>query len=172
MWVLQCVLEGWTNYSQEELWQQSVEQRLKERPSRDWPTWGSIPYTATKPRVYCGCWEVLADGSLIWLSPDRLWQNLTNTEVDASSKPFDWIWGSQMEELEKRLKELRGFDTPWREQQCQQARPPWSSWWLDYQPKNTHWGTHDAGCICGMDGPVGHQWEKRPLDLRVFDAPV
>jgi hypothetical protein len=27
-----------------------------------------------------------------------------------------------MEELEKGLKELRGFSAPWREQQCQQAR--------------------------------------------------
>jgi deferrochelatase/peroxidase EfeB len=27
-----------TNYSQEEIWRQSVEQRLKERPSRDCPT--------------------------------------------------------------------------------------------------------------------------------------
>ena len=29
-----------------------------------------------------------------------------------------------MEKLEKGLKELRGFAAPWREQQCQQARPP------------------------------------------------
>jgi hypothetical protein len=29
-----------------------------------------------------------------------------------------------MEELEKGLKELREFAAPWREQQCQQARPP------------------------------------------------
>ena len=28
---------------------QKVEQSLKERPSRDCPTWGSIPCTATKP---------------------------------------------------------------------------------------------------------------------------
>jgi hypothetical protein len=44
---------------------QSVEQRLKERPSRDCPTWGSIPYTVTKPRHYCGCQQELADRSLI-----------------------------------------------------------------------------------------------------------
>jgi hypothetical protein len=43
----------------------SVEQRLKERPSRDCPTWGSIPYTDTKPRHYCGCQQELADRSLI-----------------------------------------------------------------------------------------------------------
>jgi hypothetical protein len=43
----------------------SVEQRLKERSSRDCPTWGSIPYTYTKPRHYCGYQEALADRSLI-----------------------------------------------------------------------------------------------------------
>jgi hypothetical protein len=31
----------------------------------------------------CGCQEVLADRSLIWLSPKRLCQRLTNAEVDA-----------------------------------------------------------------------------------------
>jgi hypothetical protein len=36
------------------------------------PYLGFIPYTATKPGHYCGCWEVLADGSLIWLSPESL----------------------------------------------------------------------------------------------------
>jgi hypothetical protein len=28
-------------------------------------TWGSIPYTFTKPRHYCGCQQELADRSLI-----------------------------------------------------------------------------------------------------------
>ena len=41
-----------TKYSQEEIWRQSVEQRLKERPPRDCPTWGLIPYTFTKPGHY------------------------------------------------------------------------------------------------------------------------
>jgi hypothetical protein len=71
VWTLQCFLEGGTKYSEEEIWRQRVEQRLKERPSRDCPTRGSIPYTDTKPRSYCGCPEVIADRSLIWLSPER-----------------------------------------------------------------------------------------------------
>jgi hypothetical protein len=75
-------------YSQEEIWKQSVEQRLKEMPSRNCPTWGSIPYTVTKPRPYCRCLKVLADRCLIWLSPERLYQSLTNTEVDACSQPL------------------------------------------------------------------------------------
>jgi hypothetical protein len=37
----------------------------EERPSRDFPTWGSIPYTVTKPRHYCRCQQVLADRRLI-----------------------------------------------------------------------------------------------------------
>jgi hypothetical protein len=48
----QSFLEGETKYSWEEI--QSVEQRLKERPSRDCLTWGSIPYTVTKLRHYFG----------------------------------------------------------------------------------------------------------------------
>ena len=43
---------------------QSVEQRLKERPSGDCPTWGFMSYTVTKPRHYCGCQKVHADRSL------------------------------------------------------------------------------------------------------------
>jgi len=39
MWMLQSFLEGGTKYSLEELQGQRVEQGLKERPSRDWPTW-------------------------------------------------------------------------------------------------------------------------------------
>ena len=44
---------------------QTVEKRLMERPSRECPTWGSIPYTFTKPRHYCGCQQALADRNLI-----------------------------------------------------------------------------------------------------------
>ena len=43
----------------------TVEQRRKEKPSRDCPIWGSIPYTDTKPRQNGRCQEVLANRSLI-----------------------------------------------------------------------------------------------------------
>jgi hypothetical protein len=65
VWVLQSFLEGGTKYSREEIWRLNVEHRLKERPYRDCPTWGSIPYTITTPRYYCGCQELLANRSLI-----------------------------------------------------------------------------------------------------------
>jgi hypothetical protein len=40
-------------------------------------------------RHYCGYPQVLADRSLIWLSPERLCQSLTNTEAKAYSQPLD-----------------------------------------------------------------------------------
>jgi hypothetical protein len=39
VWKLQSFLEGEIKYSREEIWRQSMEQRRKERPSRDCPTW-------------------------------------------------------------------------------------------------------------------------------------
>ena len=36
-------------YSREEIWRQIVEMRLKERLSRDCPTWEYISHTDTKP---------------------------------------------------------------------------------------------------------------------------
>jgi hypothetical protein len=63
--------------------------------------------------------------------------------------------GSPMEELEKGLKELRGFAAPWREQQCQPAKPPTAGggWGLDHQAKSTHGGTHGSSSICGRGWP-------------------
>jgi hypothetical protein len=45
---------------------------------------------------------------------------------------------------------------------------PWSTWGLDHQPKNTHGVTHGADKYMAEDGLVGHQWEERPLGLRVL----
>ena len=86
-----------------------MEQRLKESPSRYYPNWGFIPYTVTKPKLYFGCWEVLADRSLLYWSPERLCQCLTNTEVGALSQTIGLCTGSPMEELAKGLKDLNGF---------------------------------------------------------------
>jgi hypothetical protein len=38
VWMLQCFIEGATKYSQEEIWRQYMEQRPKERQSKDCPT--------------------------------------------------------------------------------------------------------------------------------------
>ena len=71
---------------------QNVEQSQKERPSRDCPTWRSIPYAVAKPRHYCRCWEPLADQRLIWLAPEGLFQNLENTETNVHSQILAWVW--------------------------------------------------------------------------------
>jgi hypothetical protein len=42
-------------------------------------------YTVPKNQTLLSVQEVLSDGSLIRLSPERLCQRLTNTEVDAHS---------------------------------------------------------------------------------------
>jgi hypothetical protein len=95
VWILLSFLEGESKYPWQEIQRQSVEQRLKERQPKGCPTWWSIPYTVTKPRYYGGGQQVLADRSLIELSPERLCQCLTNTEVDAFREPLDWAQGPQ-----------------------------------------------------------------------------
>jgi hypothetical protein len=86
---LRSFLEGRTKYPWEEIQRQSVEQRLWERPPRNCTTWGSIPHTVTKLRHYGGCQQVLADRNLMKLSPEKLYQCWTNTEVDALSQTLD-----------------------------------------------------------------------------------
>jgi hypothetical protein len=67
-----------------------------------------------------------------------------------------------MEELEKRLKE----------QQCQQARPPGAPRnWTTNQRIHMQ-GPMELAEYVAEDGLVGHQWEERPLGLRVYHAPV
>jgi hypothetical protein len=41
VWMCQSFLEGGTKYSWDEIWRQSVDQRVKERAFRDFPNWGS-----------------------------------------------------------------------------------------------------------------------------------
>jgi hypothetical protein len=97
-------------------------ERLKERPHRDCPTWGSTPYTVTKPGHYCGCWEVLADRSLIRLSPERLCHSLTNTEADACSQPLDWARCPRWRSWRRDWRSWGGLQPHEGEQQCQPAR--------------------------------------------------
>jgi hypothetical protein len=66
---------------------ENIEQRLKERSFRDCSTWESIPHADTKLRYCCRWQEVLADRSVIQLSPERLCQVLTNTNAKADSQP-------------------------------------------------------------------------------------
>jgi hypothetical protein len=77
-----------------------------------------------------------------------------------------------MKELEKGLKELRGFATPWSKQQCQEARHPRAPGdWTTNQRIHKELPMTLAAYVA-EGGLVGYQWEERPLGLRVFDAPV
>ena len=78
-----------------------------------------------------------------------------------------------MEVLEKGLKELREFAAPCgEEQQCQQAKTPGAQVdWTTNQRIHME-GPMVLATYVAEDGLDGHQWEERPLGLRVFDAPV
>ena len=80
--------------------------------------------------------------------------------------------GSPIEELEKGLKELRGFAAAWRKQQCQSAGPPRAPQdWITKQRVHME-GPMALGAYVAEDGLVGHEWEELPLGLRVFNAPA
>jgi hypothetical protein len=49
---------------------------------------------------------------MIWLFPERPCQSLTKTEEDVCKQPLGLSAGSPVEELEKGLKESKGFATP------------------------------------------------------------
>jgi len=74
-----------------------------------------------------------------------------------------------MEELEKELKELKGFATPKTNKNINQPEPP--------ELLGTIPRVHRDGCLApaayvAEDGLGGHQWEERPLVLSRVDAPV
>jgi hypothetical protein len=70
--------------------------------------------------------------------------------------------GSQMEELEKELKELKGFQPHMRNSNINQPDLPELPG--TKQPnKGKHGGILDV--LMAPDGLVGHQWEERVLVL-------
>ena len=77
-----------------------------------------------------------------------------------------------MGELEKGMKELREITAPWGEQQSHPASLSRASGdWITNQRVDME-GPIDLAAYVAEYGLVGHQWEKWPLDLRVFIAPV
>jgi hypothetical protein len=63
-----------------------------------------------------------------------------------------------MEEVEKGLKELKGFATP-----ISTKQNPQSCQGLSHQTRSTHGGTHDPATYVVEDGLFRHQWEERCL---------
>ena len=130
---------------------------LKEWPSRDCPTCGSI--------------QVLTDRGLIKLSPERFCQCLANTEVGVHSPPLDWAQGfndgaRESTQGAEGVNILIGGNTIWTNQY-----PPELPG-LNHQSKK-HMVEHMAlAAYVAEDGLVGHQSEERPLVLWRICAPV
>jgi hypothetical protein len=115
---------------------------------------------------------VLTDRSLIWLSPERLCQSLTNTEEMLAANYWTELGGPRCRSWRRDWR-LRGFAAPWKEQPCQQARLPCPQLrGLDHPPKNTHGRIHGAAHICGRGLPFWISVGGQALGPRVFNAPV
>jgi hypothetical protein len=147
VWIFRSFLEEGTKFSYKELQRQRVEQRLKEWPSKDCPTWGSIPYTITKPRHFCGCQQVLTDRACYschqrgftsgwqiqrWIQAACHWTEHRVTNEGARER----TQGAEV------VTSPIGGTTIWTIQYTL------SSQRLNHQPKNTHGGTHGSSCIC------------------------
>ena len=89
---------------------QSLELRQKERPSRDCPTRGSIPYTTTKPRSIAYASKILLTGpwhsSLLWV-----YANAWQIQKWMLTVIYWMEHRASMKELEKVPKELKGTAT-------------------------------------------------------------
>ena len=93
---------------------------------------------------------MLANRRLIQLFPEKLCHCLTNIEADAYSQTM----GSPMDELEKGLKELKGFGTHRKTSNINKPDPPThNSQELNHQAKSTHGVTHGSSYICSRGWP-------------------
>ena len=77
-----------------------------------------------------------------------------------------------MKELEKELKELRGFQPHgWSNSVNRPDLPELPGDWTTNQSVHMK-GPIAPATYVAEDGLVGYQWEEQPLGLRGFDAPV
>jgi hypothetical protein len=77
-----------------------------------------------------------------------------------------------MEELEKGLKELRGFCSPMEGTTVSTGQIPLSFQELDHQPKKSHGVTHGSGCIYVKGWTCWTSVGGETSGLRVFSAQV
>jgi hypothetical protein len=120
-----------------------LQQRLKERQSRDCSTWGSILHADTNPRHYYGDQEVLADRSLIQLSSER------------HREP--------KEELVPLTEGAEGVHNPIG-RTISTNQIPQSFQRLNHQLKITHGRTHGSGCICSREWSCRASMEEEALN--------
>ena len=130
---------------------QRMEQRLKERPSRDCLTWGSILYAAT--------WDTITDPNKYFLTADwyscllrgsaRTWQiQMWMLEANHRSEhrdPNGRVGG--------RTKRAEGVCNPIWRTKISTNQTFQSSQGLNHQWKKTHEGTHGSSCIWSRGWP-------------------
>jgi hypothetical protein len=100
--------------------------------------------------------EMLADKSLIWLSPDKYRGRCSQPNIGLSA-------GSPMEKLEKGLKELREGGCSPVEGASVKRSAPRSCRGLDHQLKITHGRTYGSIHICGRGWSSWTSLGKEPL---------
>jgi len=152
---------------------QRVEQRLKERPSRDCPTWGSSPYTYSHqtqslllmPRS--ACWQE-ADMAVSWEAvpePDKYRCCCTQTTIGL-------IMGTPVENFGTRTVGAEGvckcigritISTNQNPQKLPGTKPP---------TKEYTGGTQDSSWRYSRGLPFLQHWEERPLALWRLDDPA
>jgi hypothetical protein len=72
-----------------------LEKILKEGLPRDWPNLGFISWTRGNTKAWHSYWwyDVLTNRNQAWLSSEKNYQQLTETEADPSTWPLDLIRG-------------------------------------------------------------------------------
>jgi hypothetical protein len=104
---------------------------------------------------------VLAEGSLIRLSPGRLYQSLTNTEAVVTAN--HWTEHRVPDEgVGEGTERAKGFAVSWG---SNSVNWPLSPELLVSGPpiKSTHGGTHGYGHTCGRGWPCWTSVERAPL---------
>ena len=133
-------MESWSSQSHRK-WINSQEeiQRLKERPSRDGPTWRSIPYTVTKPDTIVEAKKCLLTGA---------WYSCLLRDSARGSKPTtglstDWKSWRGLQPHKKNNKSTNQTPRP--------TPPKFPG--TNHQPKSTHGATHGSSRICSKGWP-------------------
>jgi hypothetical protein len=176
VWILQSFLEEGTKYPWEEVQRQSVEQRLKERPSRDCPTWDASHVQSPNPDTIVDANKCLLTGA---------WYSCLLRGFASAWHIQRWMLSANHWTEHKvpnggareRTEGAEGPCSPIGGTTIWTNEIPQSS--LGDQPSTKEYTSPGVSFIpmvptayVAEDDLVGHQWEKRPLDLRRLDAPV
>jgi hypothetical protein len=95
---------------------------------------------------------VNAERSLIWLSPERLYQSLTNTEADVAAN--HWTkQGVPSGAVRERTEGAEGVCSPIGRTTIATNQTLQSSQGLKHQSRSTHGVTHGSSCICNRGWP-------------------